>query len=544
MLGSGCPSSPPQPRGVPRAPSTFTAAASPPVAPGSATPRPHASSCTVCTATGTASASARSEGWGCRLLGAGVATVTRGKCGWQWGDYQGCVLPAPRSLKCPSCCLQPTSSSSPVTPRASLSPPPEGLSTSCSCWSRGAANTCTHCSRPQVWAGGSWGGAGGSWAPHPPPSLPCPQECLSLSWGFLCPHGQGGRGAGCPWGFGAPNAPLSPRVSAGCSEAVYLLAPSADGHWLAAVSGDWAIHIYNLKCFKVGLEVTPSLREWGAQQAGPPGSHHCIPRAGLGRVCGKGGVRGSPGGSGQVWVCGRGGCGGPGGSHQGTVPSCSITAWCPPTTAPYRPSPSTPAPTTSSSPTRTSRWELSCSSSRGPAPFPVPASLPSELFGPAQDLAGPAAGVGVVPGADALSQPVSPLCPCPHVQLSEFSIPEKQYTSWSRAVQSRGLHRAWLERDSPITHITFNPKNPAHILLHDTYLLCVLDKSLVSRREGWGARPVFLGSTADPAVPALAAPARRQRPPDEPEHPETAPRDRQEAAAPRLQDLQEVPGGC
>uniref|UniRef100_U3JJM2 UTP4 small subunit processome component n=1 Tax=Ficedula albicollis TaxID=59894 RepID=U3JJM2_FICAL len=63
-------------------------------------------------------------------------------------------------------------------------------------------------------------------------------------------------------------------------------------------------------------------------------------------------------------------------------------------------------------------------------------------------------------------------------QLLEFSIPEKQYTSWSRAVQSRGLHRAWLERDSPITHITFNPKNPAHILLHDTYLLCVLDKSL------------------------------------------------------------------
>lgn len=58
-------------------------------------------------------------------------------------------------------------------------------------------------------------------------------------------------------GFGAPSSPLSPRVSAGCSEAVYLLAPSADGHWLAAVSGDWAIHIYNLKCFKVSLGVTP-----------------------------------------------------------------------------------------------------------------------------------------------------------------------------------------------------------------------------------------------------------------------------------------------
>uniref|UniRef100_A0A803WF31 UTP4 small subunit processome component n=1 Tax=Ficedula albicollis TaxID=59894 RepID=A0A803WF31_FICAL len=130
----------------------------------------------------------------------------------------------------------------------------------------------------------------------------------------------------------------------GCSEAVYLLAPSADGHWLAAVSGDWAIHIYNLKCFK----------------------HHCM------------------------------------------VPAynCAVSA------------------------------------------------------------------LAIHPSTNNLVIAYS------DQQLLEFSIPEKQYTSWSRAVQSRGLHRAWLERDSPITHITFNPKNPAHILLHDTYLLCVLDKSL------------------------------------------------------------------
>ncbi|NXX58433.1 UTP4 protein, partial [Scopus umbretta] len=121
------------------------------------------------------------------------------------------------------------------------------------------------------------------------------------------------------------------RPPSGCSEAVYLLASSADGHWLAAVSGDWAIHLYNLKCFEVG--------------AGP-------------------------------------------------------------------------------------------------------------------DLA---------------SHPVSPLLP---LQLFEFSIPEKQYTAWSRTVQNCGLHRVWLERDSPITHIAFNPKNPSHILLHDTYMFCLLDKSL------------------------------------------------------------------
>lgn len=46
-------------------------------------------------------------------------------------------------------------------------------------------------------------------------------------------------------------------------------------------------------------------------------------------------------------------------------------------------------------------------------------------------------------------------------------------------VQQRGLHKAWLERDAPITHITFNPKKPSHILLHDLYMFCVLDKSLV-----------------------------------------------------------------
>lgn len=103
-----------------------------------------------------------------------------------------------------------------------------------------------------------------------------------------------------------------------------------------------------------------------------------------------------------------------------------------------------------------------------------------------------------------LSCPVSLLS----VQLFEFSIPEKQYTGWSRAVQSRGLHRAWLERDSPITHITFNPKNPAHILLHDTYLLCVLDKSLVSWREGWGCPGRVPVGALTWAVPALAAPAR------------------------------------
>ena len=70
--------------------------------------------------------------------------------------------------------------------------------------------------------------------------------------------GRGNVGLDVPWewvwGSLQARAPVTAGegVSAGSPEAVYLLASSADGHWLAAVSGDWAIHIYNLKCFKVG----------------------------------------------------------------------------------------------------------------------------------------------------------------------------------------------------------------------------------------------------------------------------------------------------
>nr|XP_047906463.1 U3 small nucleolar RNA-associated protein 4 homolog [Anser cygnoides] len=134
------------------------------------------------------------------------------------------------------------------------------------------------------------------------------------------------------------------RPPAGTAEAVYLLASSADGNWLAAVSGDWEIHVYSLKHFK----------------------HHCM------------------------------------------VPTygCAVSAL---------------------------------------AIHPATNNL-------------------VIAYADQ--------------QLFEFSIPEKQYTAWSRTVQNGGLHKAWLERDTPITHIAFNPQNPAHILLHDVYMFCVLDKSL------------------------------------------------------------------
>ncbi|XP_070686916.1 U3 small nucleolar RNA-associated protein 4 homolog [Pempheris klunzingeri] len=63
-------------------------------------------------------------------------------------------------------------------------------------------------------------------------------------------------------------------------------------------------------------------------------------------------------------------------------------------------------------------------------------------------------------------------------QIFEYSLVQREYTDWSRNLQKRGLHSLWLERDTPVTHIAFNPKNPAHIILHDMYMFCIIDQSL------------------------------------------------------------------
>uniref|UniRef100_A0A8C2XAW2 UTP4 small subunit processome component n=1 Tax=Cyclopterus lumpus TaxID=8103 RepID=A0A8C2XAW2_CYCLU len=63
-------------------------------------------------------------------------------------------------------------------------------------------------------------------------------------------------------------------------------------------------------------------------------------------------------------------------------------------------------------------------------------------------------------------------------QIFEYSLVQKEYTEWSRRLQKQGLHSLWLERDTPITHVTFNPKHPAHIILHDMFMFCVIDQSL------------------------------------------------------------------
>ncbi|GCC20630.1 hypothetical protein chiPu_0019194 [Chiloscyllium punctatum] len=63
-------------------------------------------------------------------------------------------------------------------------------------------------------------------------------------------------------------------------------------------------------------------------------------------------------------------------------------------------------------------------------------------------------------------------------QIFEFSISEKKYTEWSRTLQQQGLHQHWLERDTPVTHVTFNPKLTTQIILHDTYMFCIIDQLL------------------------------------------------------------------
>ncbi|XP_036391319.1 U3 small nucleolar RNA-associated protein 4 homolog [Megalops cyprinoides] len=63
-------------------------------------------------------------------------------------------------------------------------------------------------------------------------------------------------------------------------------------------------------------------------------------------------------------------------------------------------------------------------------------------------------------------------------QIFEFSIEEKRYTDWSRKLQKEGLHRLWLERDTPVTNAAFNPRNPEQFLLHDAFMFCVVDQSL------------------------------------------------------------------
>ncbi|XP_013871116.1 U3 small nucleolar RNA-associated protein 4 homolog [Austrofundulus limnaeus] len=69
---------------------------------------------------------------------------------------------------------------------------------------------------------------------------------------------------------------------------------------------------------------------------------------------------------------------------------------------------------------------------------------------------------------------------CVHAdqQILEFSLKQKEYTEWSRTLQRLGLHPLWLQRDTPITTVTYDPRNPAHLALHDAFMFCIIDQTL------------------------------------------------------------------
>jgi len=148
---------------------------------------------------------AAGAGWWVAAGSQGSGTAGTGGTGSTGGS--GRRLPAllscpSRSPKRPRCCSRPTSCSSPPTPAASSSPPLEAPSTSSSCWSGGAANTCTRFGRPQVRAGGEPGGCWG--VPEAPSSIPA-----------VGAEGRAGSPLSCPGGCGSfpPRQPL-PRVCA------------------------------------------------------------------------------------------------------------------------------------------------------------------------------------------------------------------------------------------------------------------------------------------------------------------------------------------
>lgn len=63
-------------------------------------------------------------------------------------------------------------------------------------------------------------------------------------------------------------------------------------------------------------------------------------------------------------------------------------------------------------------------------------------------------------------------------QIYEYSLAQKEYTEWCRALQKKGLHSSWLDRATPVTHAFFSAANPDHIVLHDEHMFCLIDKSL------------------------------------------------------------------
>ena len=61
----------------------------------------------------------------------------------------------------------------------------------------------------------------------------------------------------------------------------------------------------------------------------------------------------------------------------------------------------------------------------------------------------------------------------------EYDVCGRRYTPFSKKL-SQHLPLQWMNRPSSVRHVTFDPRHPDVIILHDDSLICTIDKNKVS----------------------------------------------------------------
>ena len=64
------------------------------------------------------------------------------------------------------------------------------------------------------------------------------------------------------------------------------------------------------------------------------------------------------------------------------------------------------------------------------------------------------------------------------VQIVEYDVECKQFTAFSRKLSSK-LPSQWINRSSTVRHITFDPRHPDVVILHDDSVICTINKNRV-----------------------------------------------------------------
>ena len=63
-------------------------------------------------------------------------------------------------------------------------------------------------------------------------------------------------------------------------------------------------------------------------------------------------------------------------------------------------------------------------------------------------------------------------------KIVEYEVARRRYTPFSKKL-SENLPTQWLNRSSAVRHITFDPRHPDVIILHDDSLICTINKNKV-----------------------------------------------------------------